>query len=206
MAERRDENRDLWVLVVELSDEAGKRRSPDLPNLEVIRTVESPEVKYERLRADPEHRVGQYGVARRPDLEPTGSFVGLKASAKARRDLIRELRAEGYTVNRNEDLWHVYVIRLDDTAGPRQDPALPVVYVGQTSGTPEERLRQHLDGAMSSGGHPIYSKVVHRHGRELMPELYAHLNPIYSEKKSKAVERQLADELRKQGYTVEGGH
>jgi len=206
MAKQGDDDRDFWILVVELSDEAGNRRSPELPNLEVIRAVEPSEVRYERLRGKPEHRVGQYGVARRHDLEPDGSLVGLSASDKARRDLIRKLCAEGYTVNRNEDLWHVYVIHLDDAAGPRRNPAHPVVYVGQTSKSPEERFRQHLDGARKADGTPIYSRVVHRHGRELMPELYDHLNPIYSADESRAVERQLADELQRQGYTVKGGH
>lgn len=46
MTKRRDDDRDYWILVVELTDEAGKRRSPELPNLEcepprVVRRLQS---------------------------------------------------------------------------------------------------------------------------------------------------------------------
>jgi hypothetical protein len=206
MVQSENEDRDHWLLVVELSDDAGERRSPDLPLLVVIKTVSPPGERYEFLRTSESSPVGRFGTARRPDLEPAGPIAGSDAASAARRTLVAQLSAEGYTVSGQQDLWHVYVIRLHDAAGPRRNPAFPVVYVGQTSRTPLERFRQHVDGARRTDGHPIYSKVVRRHGIELMPDLYVDWNPIFSAEAARAAERMLADELREQGYTVRGGH
>ena len=63
---------------------------------------------------------------------------------------------------------------------------------------PEERLANHLDGYKAS----FY---VRRFGRRLLPELFAHLNPMpYAA--AQEMERDLAEDLRQQGYTVTGGH
>ncbi|MFZ4431495.1 MAG: GIY-YIG nuclease family protein [Phycisphaerales bacterium] len=205
MSDHGDDDRDYWLLVVELSDEAGPRRSPSKPIVEVIQTVESPEERYRRLREDPEDRVGRFGVARRPDLEPSAPFAGQKASSEARRSLKRRLWHEGYTVGDDQRLWHVYVIRLADEAGPRLNADLPVVYVGETALTPEERFRQHQEGARSKSGHRLASKLVRLHGIELMPELCDGLNPLFSRASSEEAERKLAEDLRARGYTVRGG-
>jgi hypothetical protein len=47
--------------------------------------------------------------------------------------------------------------------------------------------------------------VVKRYGVRLLPELYAHLNPMPSEAAAK-MEKDLAEDLRAEGYTVTGGH
>lgn len=205
MNDQRDDDRDYWLLVVELSDEAGIRRAPDKPIVEVIVTVEHPEERYRRLREDPEDRVGRFGVARRPDLEPSEPLPGLNAAREARRSLKRRLRHEGYTVGDDQQLWHVYVIRLADEADPHRNADMPVVYVGQTSLTPEERFRQHKEDARSKRGHRLASNPVLLHGIELMPELYDSRNPLNSRESSEEAERTLAEDLRAQGYTVLGG-
>jgi len=46
---------------------------------------------------------------------------------------------------------------------------------------------------------------VRRYGRRLLPELYAHLNPLPFEAAGE-MERDLAEDLRALGYTVTGGH
>lgn len=63
---------------------------------------------------------------------------------------------------------------------------------------PETRFANHKTGVKSSG-------VVQRHGLRLLPELYAHLNPMPFEA-AMEMERDLAQDLRAQGYTVAGGH
>lgn len=102
---------------------------------------------------------------------------------------------------------HVYVVLLDDAAGkirrvraenPQRDAAKPCVYVGMTGLTPEKRFANHKQGVKAAW-------VVKRFGRRLLPELYAHLNPMPFEAAAQ-MEKDLADDLRHEGYTVTGGH
>jgi hypothetical protein len=46
---------------------------------------------------------------------------------------------------------------------------------------------------------------VEKYGVRLMPELYAHLNPMPYEA-ALQMELELAEDLRNEGYTVTGGH
>lgn len=101
---------------------------------------------------------------------------------------------------------HVYVVLLAPAAmrnrrllaaNPRRDPAKPCVYVGMTGLQPEERFWNHLNGEKAAG-------VVRRHGVRLMPELFAHLNPMPFEAAAQ-MEKDLTADLRAQGYTVAGG-
>ncbi len=101
---------------------------------------------------------------------------------------------------------HVYVVLLDPVAAT--DPALlkdnpkristkPCVYVGMTGLTPEERFQNHKQGIKAS-------HWVKRYGLRLMPELYECLNPMPFEAAAQ-MERDLAADLKAQGYTVAGG-
>jgi hypothetical protein len=102
---------------------------------------------------------------------------------------------------------NVYVVLLDDAvnelrkvtrANPDRDPAKPSVYVGLTGLDPEQRFQNHKLGIRSVS-------LVKHHGVRLMPELYAHLNPMPYEAAAQ-MERDLADDLRRDGYAVMGGH
>jgi hypothetical protein len=102
---------------------------------------------------------------------------------------------------------NVYVILLDPTAGrlrtvraanPGRDPKKPCVYVGMTGLTPEERFANHKAGTKAAS-------MVKRYGLRLLPELYAHLNPMPFEAAAQ-MEMDLAEDLRRAGYTVTGGH
>lgn len=64
--------------------------------------------------------------------------------------------------------------------------------------TPEERFANHLAGHKGA-------YVVKRFGIRLLPELYVHLNPMPFDA-AVVMERDLAEDLRRQGYTVTGGH
>ena len=102
---------------------------------------------------------------------------------------------------------NVYVVLLDPAAGrlravraanPCRDPKKPCVYVGMTGLTPEERFANHKAGIKDAS-------LVKRYGLRLLPELYAHLNPMPFEA-AVQMEQDLADDLRWAGYTVKGGH
>lgn len=102
---------------------------------------------------------------------------------------------------------HVYVVLLGSAAGrlakvrvenPQRDPKKPCVYVGMTGLEPEERFANHKAGVKAA-------QVVKRYGLRLLPELYAHLNPMPYEA-ALQMEMDLAADLRREGYTVTGGH
>ena len=102
---------------------------------------------------------------------------------------------------------NVYVVLLDPAVGrirkvraanPKCDPRKPCVYVGMTGLTPEERFANHKAGVKDAW-------VVKRYGIRLLPELYAHLNPMPYEAAAQ-MEIDLAGDLSRGGYTVTGGH
>jgi hypothetical protein len=101
---------------------------------------------------------------------------------------------------------NVYVILLDDAVAehpsvlrlnPKRDPAKPCVYVGMTGLPVEHRFENHKHGYKSAW-------TVRKYGIRLMPELFAHLNPMPYEAAAQ-MEKDLAEDLRSQGYTVTGG-
>jgi len=108
---------------------------------------------------------------------------------------------------RQPDHHNVYVILLDPAVAklrkvraenPKRDPKKPCVYVGMTGLDPEERFANHKAGIKDA-------PLVKRYGIRLLPELYEHLNPMPFEA-AVQMEKDLADDLRRAGYTVTGGH
>ena len=100
----------------------------------------------------------------------------------------------------------VYVILLDDKVAkhrsilrlnPNRDRLKPCVYVGMTGIPVEHRFENHKNGYKSAW-------VVKKYGKRLMPELYEHLNPMPFEAAAQ-MEKELAEDLRVEGYTVTGG-
>jgi len=102
---------------------------------------------------------------------------------------------------------HVYVILLDAkaarhrsviAANPARNPAKPCLYVGMSGLPPEHRFENHKHGYKAAW-------VVEKYGLRLLPELYEHLNPMpYGA--ALQMEMDLAEDLRREGYTVTGGH
>ena len=89
-------------------------------------------------------------------------------------------------------------LRTVRAANPDRKRKLPCVYVGMTGLTPEERFGNHKAGNKAAS-------VVTRYGIRLLPELFAHLNPMPFESAAQ-MEVDLAEDLRRAGYTVTGGH
>ena len=107
----------------------------------------------------------------------------------------------------SQDHHSVYVVLLDSAvakirtvraANPDRDRKKPCVYVGMTGLTPEERFANHKASLKAAS-------VVKRYGIRLLPELYEHLNPMPFEAAAQ-MEVDLAEDLRRAGYTVTGGH
>ena len=70
----------------------------------------------------------------------------------------------------------------------------PCVYVGMTGLAVTDRFKNHKRGHKGNA-------FVLRFGTRLLPELFAHLNPMPYEA-AMTMERELAEELRQQGYGV----
>jgi hypothetical protein len=102
------------------------------------------------------------------------------------------VRAEHITRPRT---YGVYVIELDHNSNH--------LYVGQTWYEPHERLAQHNTGFAA-----FHAARPFKRGARgtLRPELYSHLPRYRSQPPAEALEAQIALELRKQGFRVEGGH
>ena len=101
---------------------------------------------------------------------------------------------------------NVYVILLDEAvarhpsvqrANSRRDPLKPCVYVGMTGLPVAHRFENHKHGYKSAW-------TVEKYGIRLLPELFEHLNPMPYDAAAQ-MEKDLAEELRSQGYTVTGG-
>ena len=111
------------------------------------------------------------------------------------------LRSSGPEFHHN-----VYVVLLSEAAlkdrsilerNPERDPSKPVVYVGMTGLPVDHRFENHKNGYKSA-------RLVRKYGVRLLPEMYEHLNPMPYEHAAQ-MERDLADDLRAQGYAVVGG-
>jgi hypothetical protein len=90
-------------------------------------------------------------------------------------------------------LRHPSILRLN----PNREPTKPCVYVGMTGLPVEERFENHKKGLKSAW-------VVKKYGLHLVPELYEFLNPMPFAAAAQ-MEKDLAEDLRAEGYTVTGG-
>ncbi len=94
---------------------------------------------------------------------------------------------------KNEVLRERSVVRLN----PKRDAAKPCVYVGMTGLPVDHRFENHRNGYKAA-------RLVRKYGVRLMPELFAHLNPMPFHA-AVQMEKDLAEDLRDEGYTVAGG-
>jgi predicted GIY-YIG superfamily endonuclease len=101
---------------------------------------------------------------------------------------------------------NVYVVLLSKAAlkevsilrlNPKRDPAKPALYVGMTGLPVDHRFENHKNGYKAA-------RLVRKYGVRLIPELYEYLNPMPYEH-AVQMEKDLAADLRAQGYAVTGG-
>jgi hypothetical protein len=117
---------------------------------------------------------------------------------RGKRHRLRSLRPEFHH--------NVYVVLLSKRAlkdlsvlrrNPNRDPSKPVLYVGMTGLPVDHRFENHKNGYKSA-------RLVKKYGIRLLPELYEHLNPMPYEY-AVQMEKDLAEDLRAEGYAVVGG-
>jgi hypothetical protein len=96
---------------------------------------------------------------------------------------------------------NLYIILLTGLNGKFPGYGL---YVGETSKAPEIRFNEHSQAKRNRKG-PLFSRIVHRHCKCLLPTLYSHLNPL-SRQEAKDLEGKIAEALRLEGIPVYGGH
>lgn len=112
-----------------------------------------------------------------------------------------------YQEHRSE--YHVYVVLLKSDVlsqypfllrlNPDRKANYACLYVGHTARTPDLRFESHRRGSKAS-------IRVRDFGVSLVPDLYAHFNPLPSREHADDAERKLALTLRAQGYTTTAGH
>jgi hypothetical protein len=184
---------------------------PDRPQLLIGNSREDPETLIAKLNAGSVPGSGfaeTHGIKARMDLLASlpRKICGPathpnKTAARERMQLIKKhLNGLGYVVdtNKGKNVYTVYVVNLRDTAGARVSPH-SWVYVGQTTRTPKERLRQHLSGYKAS-------RHVFKHGVDLNRRLYRDVPQTRFKEDVLKLEARLARDLKRRGYNVLGGH
>ena len=96
---------------------------------------------------------------------------------------------------------YLYIILLSKLH--RKDPGY-ALYIGETSKPPDVRFREHTQGKRNRKG-PLFSRIVRRHHKCLLPSLYEHLNPL-SRPEARKLEVVIAEALKAQRIPVYGGH
>jgi len=100
----------------------------------------------------------------------------------------------------------VYVVLLENAVAkhpsilrvnPKRDLLKPCVYVGVAGLRVDHRFENHKNGYKSAW-------VVRKYGLRLMPQFYEHLNPMPYDAVAQ-MEKELAEDMRGEGYTVAGG-
>ncbi len=191
------------VIVVEL-DDVVPRRHPDLPNLYVASTRSPIRTRFEQLQRGKGPAWIQGHIVRlRSALSVDTQPLGPAQARAVRRDTIQNLKIKGFTVNCDTYVWSVYVIELDPAADKK--PGEGVVYVGETSLTPQERFIQHTSKARGKKNRRLASPVVAKHGKALRMDL-APSGKLYDKQSAKRAEAEWAEHLRSLGYVVKGGH
>ena len=190
------------VIVVELKDVV-PRRDPSLPNIYVSVTTMDLEQRTKLLNKGKSSAWLKNNVTSlRHDLSIVPSLTVYEEAKDQERSIINTLRTQGYTVNRNTDIWTVYVIELDATA--TKTPGQGFLYVGETKKSPEARFAEHI-GRASNSKTKLFASVVANHGECLRMDL-APPGKFFDKEASKRAEAEWAEHLRGLGYTVRGGH
>jgi hypothetical protein len=96
---------------------------------------------------------------------------------------------------------NLYIVLLYELKGKRPGYGL---YIGETSKSPVARYKEHAQRKRNEKG-PLFSRIVYKHQKCLLPTLYNHLNPL-SRQEAKKLEGEIAEALSLAGIPVYGGH
>jgi len=192
------------IVVIEL--DGSFKKCTDKPHLYVTFTSKDPEQLLEHIQAGngPKWIRGR-AVSLLPKLVPSFKPTRSVSVAKRRvKELCASLRAEGYAVNQDSEVYTVYVIDLDidnPTKLKNIGKKKQAVYVGQTTNTPEARYLQHKkqDGSKKN----LSSKAVFHRGIGLNYGLMP-LKNVYTKNAALKLEAELSLKLHNRGYRVFG--
>jgi len=191
------------IVIIEL-DSTLPRRDSKKPHLYIGKSLSSAEVRLGELQrgAGPEFAKGHYVsvFAKVPYSKPAKDP---KIAKRRLEETIEKYARLGHLVNNNKSEWHVYVIDLKQDH-LKTKPKSGHVYVGSTSKTVNERVRQHQNGAKTSKGHRLNSKYVTEHFDGLNKSL-SPTEKFFTSKSAEENEERLAEELCRKGYLVRAG-
>jgi len=213
------ESRRVWLCVLKTCDLVGPRRHPERPRVVVKSLPTRPGLDLDRWvktsRRAKRMRVvnvvyeampaaGQPGGRDQPFLSPSQRDT-IKAAEKRLR---QRLRCDGYTVNGDLSVWHLYVIELSPPSeGVSSLSVVGHLYVGQTSQLLEDRIRQHREGHRTVRGQRLHSQTCHRRfvrpRFDLVPEEFT--QTFFCQEDALMAEADLRIALESAGYVVEGG-
>lgn len=212
--------RRLWLCVFKLRKVPHQMRRPDRPRVQVRCVAVQPGLPLDRWvkrsrRAKRREIVDVlYHLMPRRD-QPGGQdcpFV-LPAQSDAKQAVTKKLRqqlqCDGYTVNDDMTVWHLYAIELKpaDTKATAKKSRRVALYVGQTSRGIAERIRQHREGHVNAKGQRLHSSLCHRSFHrprlDLVPEELQ--QTLYCKEDALMAEADLRIHLERQGYRVFGG-
>ena len=209
------ETRRVWLCVLKTDDLAGPRRHPERPRVLVKSLPQRPGLELDRwVKTSPRARrlrvvnvvyeampaASQPGGRDQPFTRPTQQ----KRIRAAEKILRQRLRCDGYTVNGDLTVWHLYVIELER---PVHDEAVAgYLYVGQTSQPVDDRIRQHREGHHTPKGQRLHSQTAHRRflrpRLDLLPEDFH--QTFFCQDDALTAEADLRLALEAEGYRVEG--
>jgi predicted GIY-YIG superfamily endonuclease len=192
------------IVVVELDKTL--KRCTDKPHLYVAFTSRDPDNFLEYLQAGNGPKwIRGCAVSLLPKLVPGFKPTRSVAIAKRRvKELCASLKAKGYAVNQDSEVYTVYVIDLDidkPTKLKNIGRKKKAVYVGQTTKTPEARYLQHKKQDGSSKN--LSSRVVFQRGIGLNYGLMP-LKRVYTKDAALALEAEVSIKLHNRGYRVFG--
>ncbi len=191
------------IVIIEL-DSTLPRRDSKKPHLYISTSLSTAEDRLGQLQrgAGPEFAKGHYVsvFAKAPYSKPAKDP---KIAKRRLEETIEKYARLGHMVNNNKSEWHVYVIDLKQDH-LKTKPKSGHVYVGSTSKTVNERVKEHEKGAKTSKGHRLNSKYVTEHFDGLNESL-SPKNLYFSSKSAEEKEERLAEELCRKGYLVRAG-
>ena len=191
------------IVIIEL-DATLQRRDAKKPHLYIGTSFSATEDRLGQLQrgAGPKFAKGHYlsVFAKSPYSKPA------KDSKVAKRRLdetIEKYERLGHLVNNRKNEWSVYVIDLKQEYLDVK-PKSGHVYVGSTSKTVSERVKEHKKGAKTSKGHRLNSQYVTDHFDDVNKSLSPN-EKFYTSKSAEEKEERLAEELCLKGYLVRAG-
>jgi Uri superfamily endonuclease len=191
------------TVIIEL-DSTLPRRTTKKAHLYIGTSLSSAEDRLWQLQrgAGPSFAKGHYVsvFTKAPYSKPTKDP---KVAKRRLEETIEKYARLGHMVNNQKSEWHVYVIDLKQDH-LKTKPKSGHVYVGSTSKTVSERVKEHQKGAKTSKGHRLNSQYVTDHFDDVNKSLSPN-EKFYTSKSAEEKEERLAEELCRKGYLVRAG-